>query len=119
MEIGFCTAQRKKYCRRIKREKSGGLSSFIGVMGCYRPEDDIICIGAECFLINWNDMWKQGISKEEAFKILVKTICHEADHKAIFKVTNSKKACLTFDCLFTGLSKYWKENKEYFISAHE
>ena len=118
MEIGFCTAQRKKWCRRIKREESGGLSdAFIGVLGCYRPEDDVICIGAEWFLIDWNDMWKQGISKEAALDTLVKALCHEADHKAIFDVTKSKNACLAFDYLFTGLSKHWKENREYFVRA--
>lgn len=116
LEIGFCTAQSKKWCKRIKRE-DGGFGGFLGVRGCYRTDDQIICVGTKCFFIDWNDTQKRGTSKGKAFDNLLETISHEIIHKAIFDVTHSRKACLTFDYLFIGLSNFWKENRDYFAIA--
>jgi hypothetical protein len=114
LEIRGCTGLSTKWCKRIKKECSG-ISAFLGVPACYRIDDDVICIGFEMFLIDWNDMFHKGVTKEEALKRLMNVICHEADHKAIYDTTKSKRACLTFDLLFTGMSKQWEKNREYFV----
>lgn len=96
------------------KRHSGVLGAYLGTPACYRPEDDVICLGMEQFWILWDDSLKQGITKEQAFARLIKMVCHEEDHRVIYHVTKSKRACLHFDLLFTALFDY-KENHEYFV----
>jgi hypothetical protein len=98
------------WCKKMKREYCS-LGAYIGEFGCYRPDDDVVCIGLEQFSGFWLNEREGGIPK--LIGALIDTLIHEGIHRAIFKVTSSRRACLHFDLLFTPFFNF-KANREYF-----
>ena len=53
-EFEFCDKENlTAWCKRMKREKSGFGSFYIGVPACYRPKDRVLCIGKELITNIW------------------------------------------------------------------
>jgi len=115
VEFSWCTRENlSKWCRRKKREGTGFGGAYVGFPGCYRPEDDAICLGLDYFL----NLWLRYDDDELLVKEVAKVICHEEDHRAIYYATNSVRTTLRFDLLFTALYNY-KKNREWFILGGE
>jgi len=108
--LEFCTRKDKSaWCRRIEREILGGFNQvYLGVFGCYQPGEDTICLGRE-MAVNA----RMHNEEDETIRLLTDVICHEEDHRAIYEVTDSKKATLKFDYLFRPPFNF-RENRQYF-----
>jgi len=96
-----------KWCQRMAREKTEWTGVYLGVAGCYRPDDCTICLGKESAITTW-----MHHEEDEAIRFLTDVICHEEDHRAIHEVTKTPRTALCFDSLF-GYPFDNKKNKEY------
>ena len=109
IEFRYCSALDLAWCRRMRRQWAG-FGAYIGEFGCYRPDDDTICLGIEMFSGFWLNKEMNG---DKLVQTLIGTLNHEAIHRAIYQVTGSKRACLYFDLLFSPFFNY-KANREWF-----
>lgn len=87
---------------------TGWTGVYLGVAGCYRPDDGTICLGKEIMITAW--MYHE---EDEAIRFLTDVLCHEEDHRIIHEVTGSAPCALHFDLLF-GYPFDYKANREYF-----
>ena len=99
------------WCARKKKEFAGLSGVYLGVAGCYNPNEHKICLGKEIIINIW-----MRYEEAEATRFLINILCHEEDHRVIHEVTMSKKAALAFDYLFHYPFDF-KTNREYFKVA--
>lgn len=105
----YCTREEKtKWCKRMARQSREFGGFYIGVAGCYIPQENTICLGRE-IAINA----RMHHEEDEVIRFLTDVICHEEDHRAIHEVTASNKTTLTFDLLFRHPFDF-NTNREYF-----
>jgi len=107
LEFRYCTALDLAWCKKQRKQWSG-FGEWIGEIGCYRPDDDMICLGVTVLYYIWENK-----GENKLIRALIDTLNHEGIHRAIYQTTHSKCACLRFDLIFYPPFNY-KLNREYF-----